>query len=71
MSPFPNLIRNAMGGYGQVKHILDWWHISMRIRHVVAAVQGLLQIPGFTGIPALFQRPAKASLVAVARHGSR
>lgn len=28
----PNLIRNAMGGDGKVKHILDWWHISMRIR---------------------------------------
>ncbi len=56
----PNLIRNAMGGDGQVKHILDWWHISMRIRHVEAAVQGLVQIPGFTGIPVLFQRPAKS-----------
>lgn len=32
----PNLIRNAMDGDGQVKHILDWWHISMRIRHVEA-----------------------------------
>ena len=56
----PNLIRNAMGGDGQVKHILDWWHISMRVQHVEAAVQGLVQIPGFTGIPVLFQRPAKS-----------
>ena len=56
----PNLIRNAMGGDGQVKHILDWWHISMRIRHVEAAVQGLVQTPGFTGNPVLFQRPAKS-----------
>lgn len=56
----PNLIRNAMGGDGQVKHILDRWHTSMRIRHVEAAVQGLVQIPGFTGIPVLFQRPAKS-----------
>ena len=56
----PNLIRNAMGGDGQVKHILDWWHISMRIRHVEAAVQGLVQTPGLTGIPMLFQRPAKS-----------
>ena len=56
----PSLIRNAIGGDGQAKHILDWWHISMRIRHVEAAVQGLVQIPGFTGIPVLFQRPAKS-----------
>ena len=56
----PNLIRNAMGGDGRVKHILDWWHISMRIRHVEAAVQGLVQTQGFTGNPVLFQRPAKS-----------
>ena len=56
----PNLIRNAMGGDGQVKHILDWWHISMRIRHVEAAVQGLIQAQGFTGNSVLFQRPAKS-----------
>lgn len=49
-----------MGGYGQLQHILDWWHISMRIQHVEAAVQGLLLIPGFTGILVLFQRPAKS-----------
>ena len=59
----------AMGGDGQVKHILDWWHISMRIRHVEAAVQGLVQIPGFTGIPVLFQRPAQ-SLRTWLSHGS-
>ena len=56
----PNLIRNAMGGDGQVKHTLDCWHISMRVQHVEAAVQGLVQIPEFTGIPVLFQRPAKS-----------
>jgi hypothetical protein len=56
----PNLIRNAMGGDGQVKHILDWWHISMRIRRVEAAVQGLVQTPGLSGNPVLFQRPAKS-----------
>ena len=56
----PNLIRNAMGGDGQVKHILDWWHISMRIQHVEAAVQGLVQIPGFTGIQVLFQHPTES-----------
>ena len=54
----PNLIRNAMGGDGQVKHILDWWHISMRVQHVEAAVQGLVQIPEFTCIPVLFRCPA-------------
>jgi hypothetical protein len=31
----------------------------MRIRHIEAAVQGLVQTPGFTGNPMLFQRPAK------------
>lgn len=56
----PNLIRNAVYGDGTVKHILDWWHISMRVRHVEAAVQGLLQSQGFTGNPVLFQRPAKS-----------
>jgi hypothetical protein len=55
----PNLIRNAMGGDGQVKHILDWWHFSMRVRHVEAATQGLVQTQGFTGNPELFQRPTK------------
>lgn len=56
----PNLIRNAMGGDGQVKHIFDGWHIPMRIRHVEAAVQGLVQTPGFTGIPVLFRCSAKS-----------
>lgn len=54
----PNLIRNAMGGDGQVKQVLDWRHISMRIRHVEATVQGLVQTPGFSGNLVLFQRPA-------------
>lgn len=49
-----------MGGDGRVKHILDWRQISMRIRHVGAAVQGLLQTQGFTGNPVLFHRPAKS-----------
>jgi hypothetical protein len=56
----PNLIRNAMGGDGPVKHILDWWRISMRVQHVEAAVQGLVQTQGFVGNPVLFQRPAKS-----------
>lgn len=53
----PNLIRNAIDGDGQVKHILDWWHISMRVRHVEAAVQGLVQTDGFSGQRVLFERP--------------
>ena len=56
----PNLIRNTIDGDGQVKHILDWWHISMRVRHVEAAVQGLVQTQGFTGNSMLFQHPAKS-----------
>ncbi len=55
----PNLIRNAIDGDSHVKHLLDWWHISMRIRHVEPAVQGLVQIPAFTENPVQFQRPAK------------
>ena len=53
----PNLVRNAVGG--KVRHILDWWHISMRIQHVENAVKGLLQSRGFSGIPVLFKRPAE------------
>jgi hypothetical protein len=49
-----------MGGDGPVKHILDWWHLSMRVQHVEAAVQGLVQTQGFVGNPVLFQRPAKS-----------
>lgn len=45
----PNLIRNANDADGQVKHILDWWHISMRVRHLEVAVQGLVQADGFSG----------------------
>ena len=51
----PNLIRNAVGG--DVKHILDWWHISMRVRHVEVAVQGLVQTDGFSGQRVLFDQP--------------
>lgn len=53
----PNLIRSAIGG--PVEHILDWFHISMRIRHVEMAMKGLVQTKGFCGIPALFRRPAE------------
>lgn len=53
----PNFVRGAVGG--KVRHILDWWHISMRIQHVENAVKGLLQSRGFSGIPVLFKRPAE------------
>lgn len=53
----PNLVRYAVGG--PVRHILDWWHISMRVKHVENAVRGLLQAKNFAGIPVLFCRPAE------------
>ncbi|MEO0963260.1 MAG: ISKra4 family transposase [Pseudomonadota bacterium] len=51
-----NLVRHAAGG--PVRHILDWWQISMRVKHVENAVKGLLQAKTFPGIPVLFERPA-------------
>lgn len=36
----PRLVRNATNG--NVKHILDWWHISARIRHVETTFYTLL-----------------------------
>lgn len=53
----PNLVRYAVGG--PVRHILDWWHISMRVKHVENAVKGLVQAKNFPGIPVLFGRPAE------------
>ena len=53
----PNLVRYAVGG--PVRHILDWWHISMRVKHVENAVRGLLHAKNFPGIPVLFERPAE------------
>lgn len=53
----PNLVRYAVGG--PVCHILDWWHISMRVKHVENAVRGLLQSKSFSGIPVLFERPTE------------
>ena len=35
----PELIRRATGT--DVTHILDWWHISMRVRHAEQALQGI------------------------------
>jgi len=53
----PNLVHRAV--QGSVRHILDWWHISMRVQHVENAVKGLLQAENFPGISELFQRPAE------------
>jgi hypothetical protein len=53
----PNLVRRAVKG--SVIHILDWWHISMRIKHIENAVKGLLQTKDFSGLPQLFARPAE------------
>ena len=39
----PNLLRGATKG--KVRHILDWWHISMRIQHVENAIKGLCPLP--------------------------
>jgi len=36
----PTLVRVATGQ--AVTHILDWWHNSMRVRHIETAVQGLI-----------------------------
>ncbi len=35
----PELIRRATGS--DVTHILDWWHISMRLRHAEQALRGV------------------------------
>lgn len=52
----PNLVRRAVRG--PVTHILDWWHISMRVKHIENAVRGVLQSKEFSGVPLLFERPA-------------
>ena len=38
----PELIRAATGG--AVVHILDWWHISMRVRHAEQAMRGIFAL---------------------------
>jgi hypothetical protein len=35
----PELVRTATGG--TITHILDWWHISMRVRHIEQALRGV------------------------------
>ena len=34
-----NLVRTATGE--PIRHILDWWHISMRVRHIEQALAGI------------------------------
>ncbi|WP_299971803.1 ISKra4 family transposase, partial [uncultured Roseobacter sp.] len=52
----PNLIRGATNG--KVRHILDWWHISMRVQYVENAINGLVQRKDFPGTTAIFMTPA-------------
>ena len=53
----PNLIRGATDG--KVKHILDWWHISMRVQHVENAIRGLVQRRDFPGTTAILMTSAQ------------
>ena len=53
----PNLFRSATDG--KVQHILDWWHISMRVQHVENAIRGLIQAKDFPGVPVIFRKPAE------------
>jgi hypothetical protein len=53
----PNLVRGAV--QGPVRHILDWWHIPMRVQHVENAVKGLLLEEHFPGTPDLFKHPSE------------
>ena len=53
----PNLVRRAV--QGPVTHILDWWHVSMRVQHIENAVRGLLQTKEISGWAQLFERPAE------------
>ncbi len=52
-----NLVRGAAGG--KVRHILDWWHISMRVQHVENAIKGLVQREDFPGTAVIFTRPTE------------
>ena len=53
----PNLIRGATKG--NVRHILDWWHISARVQHVQNAIKGLVKAENFPGTPVIFTKPAE------------
>lgn len=53
----PNLLRAATNG--KVRHILDWWHVSMRVQHAENAINGLVQREDFPGTAAIFTKPAE------------
>ena len=53
----PNLVRSATDG--KVRHILDWWHISMRVQHVETAIKGLFRSESFPAVPVIFAKPAE------------
>lgn len=53
----PNLVRSAADG--KVRHVLDWWHISMRVQHVENALKGLVQREDFPGTAVIFMIPAE------------
>ncbi|WP_419906533.1 ISKra4 family transposase [Hoeflea sp.] len=53
----PNLIRGATNG--KIKHILDWWHISMRVQHVETAIKGLVQRKDFPATTAILMTPVE------------
>ncbi|PUB17213.1 transposase [Yoonia sediminilitoris] len=44
----PHLVRRA--ARGAVAHILDWWHILMRVEHIKIAVRGIMQANEFAGL---------------------
>ena len=54
----PNLVCAAKGG--PVSHILDWWHISMRVRHIEQALAGIYAL-----------RPNVPSRTRLRQHGRR
>ena len=53
----PNLLRGATNG--KVRHILDWWHISMRVQHVENAIKGLVQRADFPQYYGDFHDPGR------------
>ncbi len=53
----PNLLRRATNG--KIRYILDWWHISMRVRHLENAIKGLVQREDFPVTAAIFTKPAE------------
>lgn len=47
----PRLVRDATGA--DVSHVLDWWHVSIRIRHVETTFQTLLSLLERVEVPGL------------------